>query len=110
MATLKILIFPDPKLRTVADRVKEVSDSIVKLSEDMLETMYEGDGVGLAATQVDVHKRIIVIDVSKEKNDPLVLINPTINRIINNENKSYSEAVCLCRVYMKNLKGLLPLK
>ena len=94
MATLKILIFPDPKLRTVADRVKEVSDSIVKLSEDMLETMYEGDGVGLAATQVDVHKRIIVIDVSKEKNDPLVLINPTINRIINNENKSYSEG-CL---------------
>ena len=94
MATLKILIFPDPKLRTVADRVKGVSDSIVKLSEDMLETMYEGDGVGLAATQVDVHKRIIVIDVSKEKNDPLVLINPTINRIINNENKSYSEG-CL---------------
>ena len=94
MATLKILIFPDPKLRTVAEPVKEVNDSIVKLSEDMLETMYEGEGIGLAATQVDVHKRIIVVDVSNEKNDPLVLINPKINKIINHENKSYSEG-CL---------------
>ena len=94
MATLKILIFPDPKLRTVAEPVKEVDDSIVKLSKDMLETMYEGDGIGLAATQVDVHKRVIVVDVSNEKNDPLILINPTINKIINNENKSYSEG-CL---------------
>jgi N-formylmethionyl-tRNA deformylase len=67
MATLKILIFPDPKLRTVAEPVKEVDDSIVKLSKDMLETMYDGDGIGLAATQVDVHKRVIVVDVSNEK-------------------------------------------
>ena len=94
MATLKILIFPDPKLRTVAKPIKEVDNSIAKLAEDMLETMYSGDGIGLAATQVDVHKRIIVIDVSNEKNSPLVLINPTINKIINNENKSYSEG-CL---------------
>ena len=84
MATLKILIFPDPKLRTVAEPVKEVDDSIVKLSKDMLETMYDGDGIGLAATQVDVHKRVIVVDVSNEKNDPLILINPTIHKIINN--------------------------
>ena len=94
MATLKILIFPDPKLRTVAEPVKEVDNSIVKLSQDMLETMYDGDGIGLAATQVDVHKRVIVVDVSNEKNDPLILINPTINKIINKENKSYSEG-CL---------------
>ena len=94
MAALKILIFPDPKLRTVAEPVKEVDDSIVKLSQDMLETMYQGDGIGLAATQVDVHRRVIVVDVSNEKNDPLILINPTINKIINKENKSYSEG-CL---------------
>ena len=60
MATLKILIFPDPKLRTVAEPVKEVDNSIVKLSQDMLETMYDGDGIGLAATQVDIHKRVTV--------------------------------------------------
>ena len=94
MATLKILIFPDPKLRTAAEPVKEVNDSIIKLTEDMLETMYEGEGIGVAATQVDVHKRIIVIDISSEKNDPLVLINPKINKIINEEIKSYSEG-CL---------------
>ena len=94
MATLKILIFPDPKLRTVAEPVKEVDDSVVRLSEDMLETMYDGNGIGLAATQVDIHKRVIVVDVSNEKNDPLVLINPRINAIINDENKSYSEG-CL---------------
>ena len=94
MATLKILIFPDPKLRTVAEPVKEVDDSVVRLSEDMLETMYDGNGIGLAATQVDIHKQVIVVDVSNEKNDPLVLINPRINAIINDENKSYSEG-CL---------------
>ena len=94
MASLKILIFPDPKLRTVAEPVLEVNDSIVKLTKDMLETMYEGDGIGLAATQVDVHKRIIVIDISNDKNDPLILINPKINKVINQENKSYSEG-CL---------------
>ena len=94
MATLKILIFPDPKLRTVAKPIKDVNDSIRKLSQDMLETMYSGEGIGLAGTQVDVHKRIIVIDVSNEKNDPLVLINPVIKEVINNENKAYSEG-CL---------------
>ena len=94
MATLKILIFPDPKLRRVARPVKQVDDSIIKLTQDMLETMYEGDGIGLAATQVDVHKRIIVIDISNEKNDPIVLINPKITKVINEEIKSYSEG-CL---------------
>ena len=78
----------------MAEPVKKVNESIIKLTEDMLETMYEGEGIGLAATQVDVHKRIIVIDISNEKNDPLVLINPRINKIINEEIKSYSEG-CL---------------
>ena len=94
MATLKILIFPDPKLRTVARPVKQVDDSVIKLTQDMLETMYEGEGIGLAATQVDVHKRIIVIDISNEKNDPIVLINPKITKLINEEIQSYSEG-CL---------------
>ena len=94
MATLKILIFPDPKLRTVAKPIKDVNDSIRKLSEDMIEKKNSGEGIGLAGTQVDVHKRIIVIDVSNEKNDPLVLINPVIKEVINNENKAYSEG-CL---------------
>ena len=87
-------IFPDPKLRTVAKPIKDVNNSIRKLAEDMLETMYSGEGIGLAGTQVDVHKRIIVIDVSNEKNDPLVLINPVIKEVVNNENKAYSEG-CL---------------
>ena len=94
MATLKILLFPDPKLRTVAKPVEKIDDSIVRLTENMLQTMYEGSGIGLAATQVDVHIRVIVIDISEEKNSPLVLINPKIDKIIDSQQKSYSEG-CL---------------
>ena len=64
MALLKILIFPDPRLRTQAIPIKTVDESIKLLAKDMLETMYEGKGIGLAATQVNIHKRIIVIDLS----------------------------------------------
>ena len=78
MALLKILIFPDPRLRTVAKTVEVVDDSIKKLAQDMLETMYQGSGIGLAATQVNVHKRVIVLDISESKDKPLVLINPEI--------------------------------
>ena len=80
MATLKILIFPDPKLRTVAKPIKEVDNSITKLADDMLETMYAAPGIGLAAVQVGVLKRIIVIDLSKDgqKKDPLFIVNPQI--------------------------------
>ena len=67
MALLKILIFPDPRLRTVAKTVEVVDDSIKELAEDMLETMYQGSGIGLAATQVNVHKRVIVLDISESK-------------------------------------------
>ena len=94
MPLLKILIFPDPRLRTVAKAVEKVDDSLKKLTEDMLETMYEGSGIGLAATQVDVHKRVIVIDISEKKDEPLVLINPVLNKVIDPELKKYSEG-CL---------------
>lgn len=76
MALLSILCFPDPKLHTVAKPVAAVDTRIQTLMADMLETMYEAKGVGLAATQVDVHERLIVIDVSEGRDDPLVLINP----------------------------------
>ena len=78
MALLPILEFPDPRLRTVAEEVKEVDDSVRQLIDDMFETMYDAPGVGLAATQVNVHKQVIVIDISEEKDQPLVFINPQI--------------------------------
>lgn len=78
MARLNILEFPDPRLRTVADPVVEVNDEIRQLCADMLETMYEAPGIGLAATQVNVHKRLLVCDVSENGSEPLVFINPEI--------------------------------
>ena len=78
MALLSILCYPDPRLHTVARPVQAVDARIRGLIADMLETMYEANGIGLAATQVDVHERLIVIDVSEERNQPLVLINPEI--------------------------------
>ncbi len=76
MASLNILRYPDPRLHTVAKPVAQVDERIRQLVADMLETMYAAEGVGLAATQVDVHERVIVIDTSEERNQPLVLINP----------------------------------
>ncbi|PIE82941.1 MAG: peptide deformylase [Candidatus Contendobacter odensis] len=78
MAQLSILHFPDPRLRKLALSVETVDESVRTLVDDMLETMYVAPGIGLAATQVDVHKRVIVIDISEEKNQPLILINPTL--------------------------------
>ena len=78
MALLNILHFPDERLRTIAQPVEEVDDGVRKLIDDMFETMYAAPGIGLAATQVDVHQRIITIDISEEKNSPLCLINPEI--------------------------------
>ncbi|MDD1626848.1 MAG: peptide deformylase [Methylococcaceae bacterium] len=78
MSILTILEFPDERLRKKAAVVKTVDDKIKRLVDDMLETMYQSHGVGLAATQIDVHQRVIVIDVSEEKDDPLFLINPEI--------------------------------
>lgn len=78
MALLPILTYPDPRLHTVAKPVQAVDARVRGLIADMLETMYDANGIGLAATQVNVHERLIVIDVSEERNEPLVLINPEI--------------------------------
>jgi len=78
MALLPILTYPDPRLHTVAKPVAQIDDRIRQLVDDMLETMYDAKGVGLAATQINVHERVVVIDTSEERNDPLVLINPEI--------------------------------
>ena len=78
MALLNILRYPDPRLHTVARPVEQMDDRVRRLVDDMLETMYAAEGVGLAATQVDVHQRIIVMDTSEKRDKPLVLINPAI--------------------------------
>ncbi len=80
MAHLNILRYPDPRLHTVAQPVATVDGRIRQLVDDMLETMYAADGVGLAATQVDVHERVIVMDTTEQHNSPVVLINPEIIR------------------------------
>lgn len=76
MSVLQVLHFPDERLRTVAAPVKEVNADIQRIVDDMFETMYAEEGIGLAATQVDIHQRIIVIDVSENRDEQLVLINP----------------------------------
>ena len=93
MAVLEILEFPDPRLRTEARPVAEVTDATRALIDDMLETMYEAPGIGLAATQVNVHQRVLVIDVSEERNEPLVFINPRYS-VLDPEKGEYDEG-CL---------------
>jgi peptide deformylase len=93
MALLPILEFPDPRLRKVAQPVKEVTDATRQLTDDMLETMYHAPGIGLAATQIDVHQCIVVIDVSEEGDSPLVLINPQWEAV-DEEKDNYQEG-CL---------------
>ena len=85
MATLEILHFPDPRLRTRAKPVARVDEGVRQLIDDMFETMYAAPGIGLAATQVNVHQRIIVIDVSEDKDQPLVLVNPVISQTSGSE-------------------------
>lgn len=92
MSILTILEFPDKRLRTVAAEVSQVDDNIKTLVDDMLETMYSAKGVGLAATQVNVHKRVIVMDVSEDKDEPICLINP---KIIAQDGVEESEEGCL---------------
>ena len=93
MARLPILRYPDPRLHTVARPVASVDDRIRRLVDDMLETMYEADGVGLAATQVDVHERVIVMDTSEPRDRAVVLINPEI--VARSEELKVSEEGCL---------------
>lgn len=78
MALIPILLYPDPRLHKVAKPVQAVDARIHQLIDDMLETMYDANGIGLAASQVDVHERLVVIDISQERDQPLVLINPEI--------------------------------
>ena len=78
MALLPILCYPDPRLHTVAVPVAAVDDRVRAIAQDMLDTMYDAQGIGLAATQVDIHERIVVLDVSEERNQPVVLFNPEI--------------------------------
>ena len=93
MATLKILEFPNPNLRKIAVPVTSFDSDLKCLIDNMFETMYEANGIGLAATQVDVHKRLLVLDVSEERNDPKVFVNPTID-VIENDLTDYDEG-CL---------------
>jgi len=93
MALLPILQFPDPRLHTVAKPVQAVDARIRKLIADMIDTMHDANGIGLAATQVNVHERLIVIDISEERNDPQVLINPEITWA--SEEKQLNEEGCL---------------
>lgn len=81
MALLPILEFPNPRLRTRAKPVPHVDNAVRKLVDDMFETMYHAPGIGLAATQVNVHQQVIVIDISEDKSAPLVLINPSIETL-----------------------------
>jgi peptide deformylase len=92
MALLEILHYPDKRLRTVAEPVDKVDDAIRKLVDDMLETMYAAPGIGLAATQVNVHKRVIVMDLSEDRNEPLCLINP---EILSSDGVEQTEEGCL---------------
>ncbi len=93
MALLPILCYPDPKLHKVAKQVAVVDARIQALVRDMLETMYDAKGIGLAATQIDVHERVIVIDVSEDRDQPLVLINPEI--VWTSPTKHLNEEGCL---------------
>jgi peptide deformylase len=92
MAKLNILEFPDPRLRIKAKPVEIVDDALRQLIDDMFETMYDAPGIGLAATQVDVHRRLLVADVSAEKNEPWVLINP---EIVEKDGIEVTEEGCL---------------
>jgi peptide deformylase len=92
MAKLTILEFPDPRLRTRASPVESVDDGLKSLIDDLFETMYEAPGIGLAATQVNVHKRVLVADLSADKSEPYALINPV---ILEKDGVTVTEEGCL---------------
>jgi peptide deformylase len=92
MALLEVLRFPDKRLRTIAKPVGKITAELKKTAEKMIETMYEEEGVGLAATQVNFHRRLVVIDVSEQRNQPIVIINPV---IVEHSGEEISEEGCL---------------
>ena len=92
MSRLTILEYPDPRLRTRAQPVQQFDEALGRLIDDMFETMYQAPGIGLAATQVDVHRRLIIMDLSEERTEPLVFINP---EILEREGVAKTEEGCL---------------
>jgi peptide deformylase len=94
MSIMKILKYPDPRLRTVAEVVTKFDKSLDNLSKDMLETMYAENGIGLAATQVDFHIRLVVIDISEERDEPLIFVNPIV-KVLGNKSLVPCEEGCL---------------
>ena len=94
MAIRKILKFPDQDLRTKAENIAVFDDELKVLTDDMLETMYSVKGIGLAATQIGIHKRVAVIDISPEKNEPLIIINPEVEILDATKKEDYDEG-CL---------------
>jgi len=103
MSVLEILEFPDPRLRTEARPVARVTDATRTLIDDMLETMYDAPGIGLAATQVNVHERVLVIDVSEKQDDPLVFINPEVT-VLDPELGEYDEGCLSVPGYYESVK------
>ena len=91
---LKILIFPDPRLRKVAEKVLKFDKSLKSLADDMLLTMYDANGIGLAATQVDQHVRLVVMDLSDDRNEPRIFVNPSY-KVLQNHNLFEFEEGCL---------------
>ncbi len=102
MTILDILLYPDQRLRKIAKPVKAVDDKIRQLVKDMTETMYEANGIGLAASQVDVHKQVIVMDISESRDDTMVLINPQI--IEQNGEQIYDEGCLSVPEYYAEVK------
>ena len=102
MAILNILEFPDPRLRTIAKAVERVDDDLRQLIDDMFETMYDAPGIGLAATQVNVHKRLVVMDLSEDKSQPRVFINPEFE-YLTDEVDQYQEGCLSVPGYYENV-------
>jgi len=103
MAILEILEFPDPRLRKVATPVTQFDDELKTLVNNMIETMYDAEGIGLAATQVNVHQQVIVIDISETRDEPLVFINPSFN-VIDQSLHEYREGCLSVPGYYEDIK------
>ncbi|WP_415889762.1 peptide deformylase [Neptuniibacter sp. SY11_33] len=103
MAKLTILEYPDPRLRTIAEPVETVDDEVRTQIDDMFETMYAAPGIGLAATQVNIHKRIVTMDISDDQNEPLVMINPEFE-VIDEELHKYQEGCLSVPGFYENVK------
>ncbi|WP_415886392.1 peptide deformylase [Neptuniibacter sp. QD37_6] len=103
MAKLTILEYPDPRLRTIAEPVETVDDEVRAQIDDMFETMYAAPGIGLAATQVNIHKRIVTMDISDDQNEPLVMINPEFE-VLDEELHKYQEGCLSVPGFYENVK------